>query len=285
MPELPEVETIRRDLERVLLGKEIRDVTVRTKRLVRADQVEFLAHLIGNHFVRIARRGKLLQFFLANSDRVLHIHLKMTGQLICHVPGGLIAGGHPSAKIDALPNVYTHVVFAFEEDTTLFFNDVRTFGYVALLDAAGHEAALSKFGPEPLAVDFDWLSFQPLLKGKRSIKAVLLDQSVIAGIGNIYADEICFRALVRPQRRTDTLTREEKKRLYNAMRSVITKAVEKRGTTFSHFVDAAGKKGGYMPYLKVYGRKGERCERCGSTAIVKTVVAGRGTHFCPLCQK
>ncbi len=284
MPELPEVETIRRDLERVLLGKDITDVSIRNKRLVRGDQVTFLAHTIGNQFSRIARRGKLLQFHLAHSDQVLHVHLKMTGQLICQVAGGFIAGGHPSAKIEALPNAYTHVIFTFEDGTVLYFNDVRTFGYVALMSPQEHAQALSKFGPEPFDESLTPAAFQQALSGKRTVKAVLLDQSVIAGIGNIYADEICFRALVLPQRRVDTLSREEKKRLYNAMRSIMKLAVEKRGTTFSNFVDAAGKKGGYMEYLKVYGRKGERCIRCGSTPITKIVVAGRGTHFCALCQ-
>lgn len=284
MPELPEVETIRRDLERVLLGKDITDVSIRNKRLVRGDQVTFLAHTIGNQFSRISRRGKLLQFHLAHSDQVLHIHLKMTGQLICQIAGGFIAGGHPSAKIEALPNAYTHVIFTFEDGTVLYFNDVRTFGYVALMSPQAHVDALAKFGPEPFDEALTSSAFQEALSGKRSVKAVLLDQSVIAGIGNIYADEICFRALVLPQRRVDTLSRQEKKRLYNAMRSIIKLAVEKRGTTFSNFVDAAGKKGGYMGYLKVYGRKGERCFRCGSTPISKIVVAGRGTHYCALCQ-
>lgn len=285
MPELPEVETIRRDLERVLLGKEILGVQVRTPRLVRTDPGELVAVLVGKYINRITRRGKLLQFHIAGEDRVMHVHLKMTGQLMCQVPGGLIAGGHPSAKIDHLPNAYTHVVFEFDEETTLFFNDLRTFGYVALLTPAAHEQALAAFGPEPLDEHFTRAHFFDALKGKRAIKAVLLDQTVIAGIGNIYADEICFRARVRPSRRTDTLTAQEKARLYNAMRTIIKKAVEKRGTTFSNFVDATGKKGGYMPYLMVYGRKGERCLRCGSQTITKSVVAGRGTHTCPLCQK
>jgi len=284
MPELPEVETIRRDLERVLLGKDITDVQIRNKRLVRGDQVTFLAHTIGNQFSRISRRGKLLQFHLAHSDQVLHVHLKMTGQLICQIAGGFIAGGHPSAKIEALPNAYTHVIFTFEDGTVLYFNDVRTFGYVALMSPQAHQEALAKFGPEPFDESLTPLVFRNALSGKRSVKAVLLDQSVIAGIGNIYADEICFRALVLPQRRVDTLSQAEKKRLYNAMRFIMKLAVEKRGTTFSNFVDAAGKKGGYMRYLKVYGRKGERCIRCGFTTITKIVVAGRGTHFCSLCQ-
>lgn len=286
MPELPEVETIRRDLERVLIGKEIRDVQLRTRRLVKNDPVVFLAHTIGNTVTQIRRRGKLLQFHLGHSDYVLHVHLKMTGQLICQVQGGLIAGGHPSAKIENLPNAYTHVVFTFEDDTVLYFNDVRTFGYLHLADPKQHEAALMRFGYEPLDPAFDAAAWLSMLKGRRGkLKAFLLDQSRIAGIGNIYADEICFRARVLPQRDIASLSRPERLRLLTAIKAVISAAVDKRGTTFSNFVDAAGKKGGYMPHLKVYGRKGERCKRCGSTEISKVVLAGRGTHFCALCQK
>lgn len=286
MPELPEVETIRRDLERVLLGKEITDVQLRTKRLVKNDPVTFLAHLIGNTVTRIQRRGKLLQFHLAHSEHVLHVHLKMTGQLICQVEGGLIAGGHPSAKIDNLPNAYTHVVFTFEGGTVLYFNDVRTFGYLNLVEPQQHETALLRFGYEPLDPAFDAAAWTQLLKGRRGkLKAFLLNQAHVAGIGNIYADEICFRARVRPQRDIAKLSRTERSRIFTAIKAVIGSAVEKRGTTFSNFVDAAGKKGGYMPFLKVYGRQGERCKRCGSTEISKTVFAGRGTHFCALCQK
>lgn len=286
MPELPEVETIRRDLEHVLLGKDIIDVRVPTPRLVKGDRVVFLATLIGNRFERIGRTGKLLHFALAHSDRVLHIHLKMTGQLICQVAGVLIVGGHPQAKIEALPNQYTHLVLTLEDGTILYFNDVRTFGYAKLMDADEHEAALRRFGMEPIHPDFTWEWFSSLVSKRRGVlKAFLLNQQLIAGIGNIYADEICFRARLRPQRRLDTLSVSEIKRLYVSCKTIISKAVEKRGTTFSNFVDAAGKKGGYKPYLMVYGRGGERCRRCGSTDISKTVLGGRGTAFCSLCQR
>ena len=286
MPELPEVETIRRDLERVLLGKEIKDVQVRTPRMVKSDRIVFLAILIGNRFARLGRTGKLLHFHLAHSGRVLHMHLKMTGQLICQVEGGLIVGGHPQAKIDELPNAYTHLIFVLDDGTTLFFNDVRTFGYAKLMELDEHEQMLQRYGIEPNHSDFTWDRFSDLLIGRSgALKPFLLNQKLIAGIGNIYADEICFRARLRPQRRLNSLTLPERRRLFASCKKIISSAVDKRGTTFANFVDAAGQKGGYQPYLMVYGRGGERCRRCGSTEIIKTALAGRGTAYCPLCQR
>lgn len=285
MPELPEVETIRRDLQRAILGKEIINVQTPTKRLVKNDLITFLAHLVGNSFTAIHRRGKLLYAQLSGSDHVLLLHLKMTGQLICQLQQGLIVGGHPSAKIDNLPNQYTHIIFEFEDNTRLYFNDVRTFGYAKIVSPVELEAVLAAYGPEPLSDDFSWQYFSALFQKRRtSIKSVLLNQALIAGIGNIYADEICFRAKVRPDRSASSLTRDECKRLYNASRFIIKQAVLKRGTTFSNYVDAAGKKGGYMAYLKVYDREKRLCLRCEEVVIKKTVVAGRGTHYCERCQ-
>lgn len=285
MPELPEVETIRRDLQHAILGKEITGVQTPTKRLVKNDLITFLAHLVGNTFTAIHRRGKLLYCQLSNTDHVLLLHLKMTGQLLCQLERGLIVGGHPSAKIDNLPNQYTHIIFDFEDGTKLFFNDVRTFGYAKIASPVELETVLAAYGAEPLSEAFSWSYFQQIFsKRKANIKSLLLNQSLIAGIGNIYADEICFRARVRPDRSAATLTRQDLKRLHNACKLIITQAVEKRGTTFSNYVDAAGKKGGYMDFLKVYDREKRLCLRCEEVVISKAVVAGRGTHFCPRCQ-
>jgi len=286
MPELPEVETIRRDLQYAILGKGIRKVEVLTGRCLKGEQKEFISTLEGNRFEKIRRRGKLLFFELAYGDKTLLIHLKMTGQLICQIPGGLIVGGHPMAKIDDLPNQYTHIALHFADESVLYFNDVRTFGYLQLANEVQTASALAKFGIEPLTIDFTWEAFEQLFKKRKtSIKSLLLNQQVIAGIGNIYADEICYRAKIRPDRTVDTLTKSEKKRIFTACNTILEQAVAKRGTTFSHFVDAAGKKGGYIDYLKVYQREGERCFRCGDDYIVKIKHAGRGTHFCESCQK
>lgn len=286
MPELPEVETIRRDLQYAVLGKGIRAVKVWTPRMIISGEKEFIKSLEGNRFEKIDRRGKLLVFHLAYGDKTLLIHLKMTGQLICQVPGGLIVGGHPSAKIENLPNDYTRAAFYLADGTILYFNDVRTFGYLKLADENETEECLKKFGLEPLTPEFTWSSFKELLAGRKgNLKAFLLNQSKIAGIGNIYADEICFRAKVRPERAIDSLDLSERRRLYNACQAVLKQAVEKRGTTFSNFVDASGKKGGFEKHLKVYNRAGLSCKRCKNGIIRKITAAGRGTHFCPECQK
>lgn len=286
MPELPEVETIRRDLQYAILGKGIRHVQLHTGRCVDSDPLEFVELLQGNRFESIERRGKLLIFNLAYGDKTLLIHLKMTGQLLCEIPGGLIVGGHPMAKIDELPNAYTHASIALADGTVLHFNDVRTFGYLKLVSEEEKQVALSKFGIEPLTEGFTQDEFMNLLEKRRSnIKGLLLNQQLIAGIGNIYADEICHRARIHPTRTVNTLSPSEKKRVFSATEAILQKAVEKRGTTFSNYVDASGKKGGYLPYLRVYQKEGERCERCGDDRIEKIVVAGRGTHYCPSCQR
>lgn len=285
MPELPEVETIRIDLTYVLLGKGIRDVEVLTGRCISDQKVLLQQVLKGNRFEAIRRRGKLLIFDLAFGEYTLLIHLKMTGQLICQIPGGIIAGGHPSVDVSSLPNKYTHIRFTFADGTELFFNDLRTFGYLQLVTDAELEDKLRSYGEEPLGEAFTLEYFLSQFQRRTtSLKVFLLNQSIIAGIGNIYADEICYRAKLRPDRNVSSLTLSEKKRLFNAIQSILQQAVQKRGTTFSDFVDASGNKGGYLPFLKVYGREGERCNRCGDDFIEKIKHAGRGTHFCANCQ-
>ena len=285
MPELPEVETIRRDLEHAVLGKKITDVEILTPRLVKGVITSFRSALQGNQFTEVSRRGKLLFFSISGGDKTLLVHLKMTGQLVCQIPGGIIVGGHPSAKIEDLPNKYTHVCFEFEDYSRLFFNDVRTFGYLKMVDEDEKRDVLKRFGLEPLTSDFTWENFSQLMAGRRGVlKAILLNQQILAGIGNIYADEICFRAKLKPDRKADTLTKQEVKRLFNACQNIMSQAVEKRGTTFSNFVDASGRKGGYYPYLKVYNHSGENCARCKNGTIHKMRLAGRGTHYCTSCQ-
>lgn len=292
MPELPEVETIRRDLERVILHKQIADLEIHLGRVVKTDFLRFIATLQDNHFVRIHRTGKLLQFELAHGEFLL-VHLKMTGQLICRLPesanalnAGLIVGGHPMASIDELPNKYTHVEFTFEDGTKLFFNDVRTFGYVELVSAEERADIVGKFGIEPLTQNFLLEDFEKIFQKRTApLKSILLNQQLVSGIGNIYADEICFRAKVMPDISVSKLSKQEIKRVFNATQNILEKAVLKRGTTFSDYVDAQGKKGGYLPYLKVYQRDGRLCLRCEEVKIQKIRVAGRGTHFCPNCQR
>ncbi|MDP3899890.1 MAG: bifunctional DNA-formamidopyrimidine glycosylase/DNA-(apurinic or apyrimidinic site) lyase [bacterium] len=293
MPELPEVETIRQDLSEKIIGKKITGVTVTKPRLVKSGLNNFIQILTGNTFKKINRRGKLVYVELKKSDLVLLIHLKMTGQLIYQKgprrQGGvskiIAAGGHSFKSMEwDLPNKYSHIYFSFQDNSRLFFNDLRTFGYMKLVDEKELKQVLNKFGIEPLTPDFTLKNFAQALKHRKTnIKALLLNQQIIAGIGNIYADEICHYAGVLPSRRTPDLTIAEIKKLWQGSSLILKKAIKERGTTFNNYRDADGKKGNFIKFLKVFGRKGEACGKCGEK-IKKIRLAGRGTHFCEMCQ-
>ncbi len=285
MPELPEVETIRLGLLRRMRGKRIRRVVVRKKKLITGSVAAFMRDLTGNEVVDITRRGKLLIFHLKQGGYLL-IHLKMTGQLIYEKGKQLVAGGHQWPPISGgLPNKYTHVQFDFADDSHLYFNDQRQFGYLQIVDVKGLERALANYGMDPLTDDISWADFYDLLRGRKtSIKAALLNQKLVAGIGNIYADEILFVAGVRPGRRVSTLTSVELKKVYGQIPKILHKALKHGGTTFQDYRDADGSKGNFMRLLKVYGRTGEVCKRCKDGVIVKKHIAQRGTHYCPRCQ-
>lgn len=286
MPELPEVETIRRDLLTRILNTPITEVIIRLPKIVRGEGSQLQTHLLGRCFTNIERTGKLLQLSLNDHEGKLHIHLKMTGQLLYQKGEDFTAGGHPfPAFNEPLPNKFTHFQLSFADGGKLFFNDLRQFGYIHLVTPEEHTRAVKKFGLEPLRPEFTWENFSRILDRKKGIlKAVLLDQSIFSGLGNIYADEVCFFAKVRPDRRVESLTETEKRALFDGCQTIIAEAVEKRGTTFRDYKDSEGKAGGYAPFLKVYGRGGEPCQRC-SGVITKTRLAGRGTHFCPTCQR
>jgi formamidopyrimidine-DNA glycosylase len=288
MPELPEVETIRRDLAKRILNKEIKSVEALDKKLGKAES--FARILIGNEVFRADRVGKLLIFHLKSGSFLL-IHLKMTGQLIFRSGEKIFAGGHSlSGKSlieevgGVLPNKHTRFIVSFAGGHKLFFNDLRRFGYVKIVDRGELEKIKGGYGIEPLSKAFTPDNLKNVLSGKRNIKAVLLDQTKISGIGNIYADEILFAARVRPSRRADSLKPAELKNIFSAAARIIKKAIEQRGTTFSDYVDSSGRHGNFIRFLKVYGRKGEKCQVCsGAVKVLK--IAGRSTHFCPKCQK
>jgi len=289
VPELPEVETIRRDLYQVLRHKTILKLDVNKTKQVRGDIESFTRVLEGNSFSNIERRGKLLIFTLSNTDTFLLTHLKMTGQLIYQDGEKVIAGGHSHAQSElnfALPNKYTHIIFTFDDGSRLFFNDMRQFGYLQLVDLPGKTAIESNYGLEPLSEAFELEYFQAQIKRymRATIKKLLLDQQAIAGIGNIYADEICFQAKVRPDRLVTSLTEAEIVQLYDSIKPLLLLAIKHRGTTFNDYRDARGNKGNFVRLLKVYGRAGQQCSRCERAKIEKIKHAGRGTHFCPQCQ-
>ncbi len=289
MPELPEVETVRRGLEKQILGKKIVEITVQKPNLVRNDLNFFMQNLIGNSFKAINRRGKLIYFSFEHSDLSLLVHLKMTGQLIYQTsPQDRVIGGHPYPDPSGeLPNKYSHIIIKLEDGSTLFFNDQRQFGYMHLVEPVYLEAVLMRFGIEPGMENFTWKNFQEILKRypKSILKAFLLDQTRISGLGNIYVDEACFGAQILPMRRVGSLNETEQKKLFEVINDVIARAIKAKGTTFRDYRDHEGKSGNFMDQLNVYGRGGQKCLICKSTLITKTKCAGRGTHFCEICQK
>lgn len=288
MPELPEVETVRLQLLHRVVGKRIKAVTVFHQKTV-AHNPTITDQLVGKTIEHIERVGKLLIVsFKKEADLFLLVHLKMTGQFIVKDREGVIdGGGHTMTDSDVgvLPGRHTRVLFTFVGGATLYFNDMRLFGYTKLATLKEVLAERAKYGPEPIADDFDADAFYNGLKKRTSlIKAALLDQSFVAGLGNIYVDEALFAAKVRPTRRANTLTRKEATLLAEAAGSIMRESITRGGTTFRSFTDTEGVQGNYLEKLQVFGRQGTACPRCGQL-IKKMKVVGRGTHFCPGCQK
>ena len=300
MPELPEVETIKNDLKEKILNKKIKKVDLRLKKIVKSSARNFALDLEGNNFKDIKRRGKLLIFGVGTghcpvpTNKYLLIHLRMTGQLIYQKNKKIIAGGHSDGGRDEalprlyndLPNKHTHIIFYFSDKSQLFFNDLRRFGVVKIVNEKELEEIIDDFGIEPLEKSFSLKVFKDIIGNKSgNVKAFLLNQKYIAGIGNIYADEILFEAKILPNRKVISLKIEEIKKLYQAIRKILKKAVKYRGTTFNSYIDTRGQRGNFTRFLKVYGREKKKCLRCKKGMIIKTKIAGRGTRYCDECQK
>lgn len=288
MPELPEVETVRMQLRHKIVGKIIDSVEVFHSKSVNYDET-IEDTLRGKIVADIDRIGKLMIFsFVDETDIFLLAHLKMTGQFFyVDTQGETTGGGHSMNESDRrdFPHKHSRVAFHFTDHSSLYFNDMRLFGYTKLATAAQVAVARNKFGPEPISPEFDCVWFcEKLKKRKTLIKAALLDQSFVAGLGNIYVDEALWRAKVRPTRRADRLTKIEGYALCTAAGEVMNESILVGGTTFQHFVDTGGQNGNFTDYLKVFGQQGTACSRCGET-IKKIRCAGRGTHYCPGCQK
>ncbi|MBP9856142.1 MAG: DNA-formamidopyrimidine glycosylase [Candidatus Pacebacteria bacterium] len=288
MPELPEVETIRADLDKVITGKKIRDFDVMVAKTVRPQSTKKIKQdLVGAKIVAAKRRAKMLILSLDTKKHLL-AHLKMTGQLIYQPKKGeVIMGGHPQQGGHLnLPNKYTRAIFTFNDGSKLFFNDLRKFGWLRTASQAELEEIVSKVGPEPLTNDFTLTYFTGILKRypNRPIKQTLLDQKLIAGIGNIYADEAAFLSGLLPSRKAGNLKPVEIATLYKNIIGVLKLAIKKKGTSSRNYRRVDGGEGGFVKFLKVYGRGGKPCLTC-STPLSKTKLAGRGTHFCAKCQK
>ncbi len=286
MPELPEVETIRRDLARVSQGRRFKAVEFLDKRVLKQTPKSRWQKLVDQKIKDWRRIGKLLIVEFDSLSLFLLIHLKMTGQLIYQSKHQLIPGGHNLPDITAsLPNKYTVAVFALTGGGKIFFNDMRRFGYVRLATRAEFEKITENFGPDVMTADFSLSYWLNIAKDRKApIKNLLMNQKLLAGIGNIYADEVCFRAKVRPTRPANSLTKQELMVIFKAIKQIMPLAIKYRGTTFSDYVDGKGKKGGFVRFLKVYGLSGKKCKRCRQGVIKKIKLGGRGTHFCLHCQ-
>ena len=282
MPELPEVETIRRGLNKFVLGKKITKVTILCDKSFRGNK----DLVVGQKIAEIDRRGKALLIRLENQQWMM-IHLRMTGQLI-FVGNEKFAAGHPDGGFtEEMPGRHTRVYFDFEDDSHLYFNDQRKFGFVAVMDelSLAEDSFLKKLAPEPwdMTKDAFWEMLQHHLNAP--IKAVILDQTNIAGVGNIYADEGCFYAKILPWREVKTLSRKDADLLLEGLCSVMQASIDSGGSTMKDYVRADGTKGSYLEkFAQVFRREGLECARCGAE-IQKTRTAGRGTHYCPGCQK
>lgn len=280
MPELPEVETIRRGLDELILQQKICEVKVFCAKSFQGDE----RAVLGRKIKKLRRFGKALVIDLSGGVSLM-IHLRMTGQLI-YDGEERYAAGHPSENFVAdLPNRQTRVEFKLEKGR-LYFNDQRKFGFVKLIqtDQIKKEAFIQKLAKEPWAMTPEEL-WQKLQKHqKAAIKSVLLDQTVVCGLGNIYADEALFEAKIHPKRQAGSLTIDETKTLLMAMRQVMDVSLQFGGSTMRNYVKADGSRGNYLDlFAKVYQREGQPCANC-KTRIVKIKLAGRGTHFCPQCQ-
>ncbi len=271
MPELPEVETIKKQLNAKIKGKEIGQIKVRLEKLVKYPLKKFKKLVIGAKIEKINRQAKLIIFELSN-DYCLIIHLKLTGQLI----------------FNGTENKHTHLIYSFTDGSRLLHNDLRQFGFVKVILKKELNDFLKKerFGPDPLSKKFTLKLFKELLaKRKKSrIKLLLMDQKFIAGIGNIYSDEILFEAGVNPLRQAQTLKSKEIDKIYKEIKRILILAIKKRGSSNRDYFDANGKEGNFAPLQKVYQKEGLACFKC-KTKIKRIKMGGRSVHFCPKCQK
>ena len=287
MPELPEVETVVRGLNRLILKKKIAQVKHDWPKSFPNLEKDVNDFMIGAEISKVQRRGKAIIIEL-NNGWALVTHLRMTGQMVYRGEENWGAG-HPNDDfLNDLPNKSTRVEIDFEDQTKLFFNDQRKFGYMKLLPEPEIEelSFFQKLGPEPLEDNFTVEIFKErLLKKKNSlVKPTILDQSVIAGVGNIYADEALWRAKIHPETRIKDFSNVDFENLHESIRFVMNKSIEKGGSTDRNYVNADGSRGNYLEYAAVYHKNGQPCKRCG-TEISKIRVGGRGTHFCENCQK
>jgi formamidopyrimidine-DNA glycosylase len=286
MPELPEVETIKIGLASLLPGLTIASVQHDWPKSFPNAPADVEKFMIGAKITQVRRRAKVLLLDLSSRYSLL-VHLKMTGQLV-FVGQTRFGAGHPGKDlVGELPARSTRVTITFTNGDQLFFNDQRKFGWMKLLPTVEIPELdfFKRVGPEPLEVDFTSKIFIDRLQRRKntSIKAAILDQTVLAGVGNIYADEALWTAKLYPATPVKDVSRPKLLKLHEAIQSVMRLSIEKGGSSDRNYVDSQGRKGSYLSFANVFRRNGQPCPRCGTT-IEKIRVAGRGTHYCPHCQ-
>ncbi len=287
MPELPEIQIIVNDLNKTVLNKKIKKVKIRLPKIIRYANKDFCTVLKNSSFQKISRWGKFIIIQLSKKNKYLVVHLRMTGQIIYINKDKIIVGGHSieNNQFD-LPNKQTHLIIYFQDQSKLFYNDQRQFGFWQVVNPKGLKEIQDKLGLNPLYTEFNLSSFKKLLENRKgNIKAFLLNQKYIAGLGNIYTDESLFKAHILPFRKINTLTTKEIEKLYKAIKDILNLSIKYRGTTFNNYVDTEGRKGKFIKFLKVYRKEGQKCSRCQKEIIKKVKIAGRGTRYCSYCQK
>jgi len=290
MPELPEVETTVRDLKRKVLGRTFLNVWCDAKKLIKRPRTfeEFKKEILGRKIISIKRKGKNILIYL-DKKKALLIHQKLTGHLLV---GKWQKKGNswiPQIKgpLEDPINRFIHLIFFLDNDLMLALSDLRKFAKVELWDKKEltQSKEIREIGIDPFSPEFTFQEFKKRIKNtKRKIKQVLMDQSLIAGIGNIYSDEILFEAKIHPEKKAHVLKEEELKRIYQSIKKVLKKAIELGGESISDYRRPDGSKGGFDPLRKVYRREGKPCVRC-RTPIKRIKIAQRSSYFCPKCQK
>ncbi len=290
MPELPEVEVIRSGLSELIAKKTIEKVNVLNTKSFQASTSSIDVFVNNSTILSVKRRAKILLIELS-SGYSLVIHLKMTGQLLFRDNQNKsknFAGGHPSDSfLSVLPDNHTRVELIFTDSTTLFFNDMRKFGWIKLLPTTElkEEKFIAKLGPEPLIGNPTPEYLKRMSRHPKSlVKAALLNQEIVAGIGNIYADEALWGAMIHPKTRVENLSKKQLENILNAAIEVMSFSINKGGSTDRNYLNAKGEKGSYLTFANVFRKEGKPCPRCGHV-IEKIRVAGRGTHICSNCQQ
>lgn len=282
MPELPEVQSIRNQLEKFVVGHKVLSVEVKNKKIAPDD----FKPIIGAKFKVIRRFGKVLVFDFNNGYSTVS-HIKLTGQFIYRGPNLKKPPALSKKVVDGVPGKHTHVIFNLDKNGHLYYNDIRRFGWIKLTKTkeVPDFGFIKKLGPEPFG-KLDFKTFQGILaKTKRQIKVVLMDQSKMGGIGNIYANDALWDSKIAPSLPANKLTETQVKNLYHSIEKVLKRGIEMGGASELAFVTPDGGEGSYQKYFLAYGKQGTLCPRCKKEKFKKITLGGRGTYYCPQCQK